>query len=424
MILEKKGPLNGTITVPGDKSISHRAIMLGSLSEGDTIVHGFSSGADCHTTMKVFRSLGISIEEDGTDVRIHGKGLHGLTPSADTLDMGNSGTTTRLISGILAAQDFASVLSGDASLNSRPMGRVMKPLSEMGACIESINGNGCAPLAISGTQLHGIHYDSPVASAQVKSCILLAGLYADRPTSVTEPYPSRDHTERMLPFFGAKLSVSGTTVTVMPCEKMTGGELTVPGDISTAAFYLTAALLVPKSHVNVKNVGINPTRSGLLTVLKRMGANLTMENIRNSGGEEMADLTAKTSTLHATDIMAPEVPALVDEIPILAIAAALAEGTSTFYGVNELRKKESDRLLAIEEGLSSMGVPVSTTEDTLTITGVKSLSGAKIHTFKDHRIAMSFAVAALTADTKTELDDTDCVAISCPVFFDLLQKLF
>ncbi len=424
MILEKKGPLNGTITVPGDKSISHRAIMLGSLSEGDTIVHGFSSGADCHTTMKAFRSLGISIEEDGTDVRIHGKGLHGLTPSADTLDMGNSGTTTRLISGILAAQDFASVLSGDASLNSRPMGRVMKPLSEMGACIESINGNGCAPLAISGTQLHGIHYDSPVASAQVKSCILLAGLYADRPTSVTEPYPSRDHTERMLPFFGAKLSVSGTTVTVMPCEKMTGGELTVPGDISTAAFYLTAALLVPKSHVNVKNVGINPTRSGLLTVLKRMGANLTMENIRNSGGEEMADLTAKTSTLHATDIMAPEVPALVDEIPILAIAAALAEGTSTFYGVNELRKKESDRLLAIEEGLSSMGVPVSTTEDTLTITGVKSLSGAKIHTFKDHRIAMSFAVAALTADTKTELDDTDCVAISCPVFFDLLQKLF
>ena len=424
MILEKKGPLNGTITVPGDKSISHRAIMLGSLSEGDTIVHGFSSGADCHTTMKAFRSLGISIEEDGTDVRIHGKGLHGLTPSADTLDMGNSGTTTRLISGILAAQDFASVLSGDASLNSRPMGRVMKPLSEMGACIESINGNGCAPLAISGTQLHGIHYDSPVASAQVKSCILLAGLYADRPTSVTEPYPSRDHTERMLPFFGAKLSVSGPTVTVMPCEKMTGGELTVPGDISTAAFYLTAALLVPKSHVNVKNVGINPTRSGLLTVLKRMGANLTMENIRNSGGEEMADLTAKTSTLHATDIMAPEVPALVDEIPILAIAAALAEGTSTFYGVNELRKKESDRLLAIEEGLSSMGVPVSTTEDTLTITGVKSLSGAKIHTFKDHRIAMSFAVAALTADTKTELDDTDCVAISCPVFFDLLQKLF
>lgn len=424
MILEKKGPLNGTITVPGDKSISHRAIMLGSLSEGDTIVHGFSSGADCHTTMKVFRSLGISIEEDGTDVRIHGKGLHGLTPSADTLDMGNSGTTTRLISGILAAQDFTSVLSGDASLNSRPMGRVMKPLSEMGACIESINGNGCAPLAISGTQLHGIHYDSPVASAQVKSCILLAGLYADRPTSVTEPYPSRDHTERMLPFFGAKLSVSGTTVTVMPCEKMTGGELTVPGDISTAAFYLTAALLVPKSHVTVKNVGINPTRSGLLTVLKRMGANLTMENIRNSGGEEMADLTAKTSTLHATDIMAPEVPALVDEIPILAIAAALAEGTSTFYGVNELRKKESDRLLAIEEGLSSMGVPVSTTEDTLTITGVKSLSGAKIHTFKDHRIAMSFAVAALTADTKTELDDTDCVAISCPVFFDLLQKLF
>lgn len=424
MILEKKGPLNGTITVPGDKSISHRAIMLGSLSEGDTIVHGFSSGADCHTTMKAFRSLGISIEEDGTDVRIHGKGLHGFTPPADTLDMGNSGTTTRLISGILAAQDFASVLSGDASLNSRPMGRVMKPLSEMGACIESINGNGCAPLAISGTQLHGIHYDSPVASAQVKSCILLAGLYADRPTSVTEPYPSRDHTERMLPFFGAKLSVSGTTVTVMPCEKMTGGELTVPGDISTAAFYLTAALLVPKSHVNVKNVGINPTRSGLLTVLKRMGANLTMENIRNSGGEEMADLTAKTSTLHATDIMAPEVPALVDEIPILAIAAALAEGTSTFYGVNELRKKESDRLLAIEEGLSSMGVPVSTTEDTLTITGVKSLSGAKIHTFKDHRIAMSFAVAALTADTKTELDDTDCVAISCPVFFDLLQKLF
>lgn len=424
MILEKKGPLNGTITVPGDKSISHRAIMLGSLSEGDTIVHGFSSGADCHTTMKAFRSLGISIEEDGTDVRIHGKGLHGLTPSADTLDMGNSGTTTRLISGILAAQDFASVLSGDASLNSRPMGRVMKPLSEMGACIESINGNGCAPLAISGTQLHGIHYDSPVASAQVKSCILLAGLYADRPTSVTEPYPSRDHTERMLPFFGAKLSVSGPTVTVMPCEKMTGGELTVPGDISTAAFYLTAALLVPKSHVNVKNVGINPTRSGLLTVLKRMGANLTMENIRNSGGEEMADLTAKTSTLHATDIMAPEVPALVDEIPILAIAAALAEGTSTFYGVNELRKKESDRLLAIEEGLSSMGVPVSTTEDTLTITGVKSLSGAKIHTFNDHRIAMSFAVAALTADTKTELDDTDCVAISCPVFFDLLQKLF
>lgn len=414
--------LKGTLRVPGDKSISHRAIMFGSLAEGTTTIHGFLKGADCLSTIDCFRKMGISIEEKEDTIYVHGKGLHGLHKPEETLDVGNSGTTTRLISGILAGQNFDTVLSGDASLNSRPMGRIMKPLSMMGADIISIHDTGCAPLSIKGRSLNAIHYDSPVASAQVKSCVLLAGMYSDGITSVTEPVLSRNHTEIMLNYFGARVTSEGTTASIAPEPSLFAREITVPGDISSAAYFIAAGLLVPGSEILLKNVGINPTRDGLLRVCKDMGADITLLNV-NMEGEPTADLLVRTSSLHGTTVGGEIIPTLIDEIPMIAVMAAFAEGTTVIKDAKELKVKESDRILVMAENLSRMGADITPTEDGMIIHGGKPLHDAEIDSYLDHRVAMSFAVAGLLCDGPLSIKGGDCVKISYPEFYEDLYRL-
>lgn len=326
MIFKKTKHLKGEITVPGDKSISHRSIMLGSIASGITEVHGFLNGADCISSMNCFRQMGVDIAYDGSIVTIHGNGLHGLKAPADTLDVGNSGTTTRLMSGILAAQNFSSRVIGDDSICRRPMKRIITPLAMMGADITSERGNDCAPLIINGRKLKGIHYDSPVASAQVKSCVLLAGLYADGETSVTEPYVSRNHTELMLNAFGGSCTTLGTTATVTSDPVLTGQKIVVPGDISSAAYFLVAGLIAENSEITIKNVGINPTRDGIIDVIKMMGGDITFANVNADSGEPTADITVKTSSLKGCVIEGDIIPKLIDEIPVIAILACFAEG--------------------------------------------------------------------------------------------------
>ena len=423
MKVSKSSPLRGELTVPGDKSISHRAVMFGSISEGLTEITDFLQGADCLSTISCFRKMGIEIENTGERILVHGRGLHGLTAPSETLDAGNSGTTTRLISGILAGQNFSSRLTGDASIQSRPMNRIIHPLREMGAQISSENENGCAPLLIRGTSLHGIDYRSPVASAQVKSCILLAGLYADRETSVTEPALSRDHTERMLKSFGARVKRTGLTAQIFPESRLIGQKIQIPGDISSAAYFLAAALLVPGSEILLKNVGINPTRDGILQVIKKMGGDLQILNQRTISGEPVADLLVRHSSLNGTVIEGDLIPTLIDEIPILAVLASFAEGTTVIRNAEELKVKESDRLSIMVEGLLAMGAEVTGTDDGMIIRGGKPLRGTRIDSHKDHRIAMSFAVAGLAADGVTSIPDSGCVEISYPGFYEDLQKL-
>ena len=421
--------LKGTLTVPGDKSISHRAIMFGSLAEGTTTIHGFLKGADCLSTIDCFRKMGISIEEKEDTIYVHGKGLHGLHKPEETLDVGNSGTTTRLISGILAGQNFDTVLSGDASLNSRPMGRVMKPLSMMGADITSIHDTGCAPLSIKGRSLNAIHYDSPVASAQVKSCVLLAGLYANGKTSVTEPALSRDHTERMLRSFGANIVSDKNTCTITPPETLHGQHIEVPGDISSAAFFIVAALITPNSEITINNVGINDTRAGILKVCQDMGADITLLNAREEGGEPVADLLVKTSSLRGTIVEGNIIPALIDELPVIALMACFAKGQTIIKDAHELRVKESDRIAIMTENLGAMGADIIDTDDGFIINSrsdntIPTLHGASINCSMDHRIAMTFAVAGLNADGETIITDSDCVDVSYPGFFTQLEQLF
>ena len=422
--------LKGEVTVPGDKSISHRSIMFGSIAKGTTEVHNVLQGADCLSTMDCFRRLGIEIEKKGDSVLIHGKGLHGLTAPDNLLDVGNSGTTTRLISGILAGQPFDSKLSGDESLNSRPMKRIIEPLRQMGANISSILRNDCAPLYITPARLHGILYDSPVASAQVKSCILLAGLYADGETSVTEPSLSRNHTELMLREFGADLrsvhALDGTpkaTAVIRPCEELYGQKITVPGDISSAAYFIAAGLLVPDSEILIKNVGINPTRAGILTVCEDMGGDITLLNQRKEGGEPVADILVRTSRLHGITIKGEIIPTLIDEIPVIAVMAALSEGTTFIRDAAELKVKESNRIDVMVNHLSAMGCDITGTEDGMIINGGKSLHGTLVDSHMDHRIAMSFAIAALIADGETEILGSDVVTISYPDFYEDLHRL-
>lgn len=421
--------LKGTLTVPGDKSISHRAIMFGSLAEGTTTIHGFLKGADCLSTIDCFRKMGISIEEKEDTIYVHGKGLHGLHKPEETLDVGNSGTTTRLISGILAGQNFDTVLSGDASLNSRPMGRIMKPLSMMGADITSIHDTGCAPLSIKGRSLNAIHYDSPVASAQVKSCVLLAGLYANGKTSVTEPALSRDHTERMLRSFGANIVSDKNTCTITPPETLHGQHIEVPGDISSAAFFIVAALITPNSEIIINNVGINDTRAGILKVCQDMGANITLLNAREEGGEPVADLLVKTSSLRGTIVEGDIIPALIDELPVIALMACFAKGQTIIKDAHELRVKESDRIAIMTENLGAMGADIIDTDDGFIINSrsdntIPTLHGASINCSMDHRIAMTFAIAGLNADGETIITDSDCVDVSYPGFFTQLEQLF
>lgn len=413
----------GEVTIPGDKSISHRAIMFGSLAEGTTIVENFLKGADCLSTIDCFRKLGVSIEETGQQIRIQGKGLHGLTKPEGILDTGNSGTTTRLISGILSGQSFETTLTGDASIQKRPMGRIIEPLSQMGASIESVKGNGCAPLRIQGRPLHGIHYTTKVASAQVKSAILLAGLYADSPTSVTEPALSRNHSELMLGYFGADVQSSGTTATIQPNPRLQGQKVCVPGDISSAAYFLAAGCITPDSEILIRNVGTNPTRNGMLKVMEMMGAELTIYPKKEQTGEPTADLLVKTSSLKGCTIEGSIIPTLIDELPMIAVMACFAEGTTIIKDAAELKVKESNRIDVMVENLSAMGAHITGTEDGMIIEGGYPLHGAVIDSHLDHRIAMSFAIAGLNADGETEICGAECVNISYPEFYRDLQVL-
>ena len=423
MIFHKVTSLKGEVTIPGDKSISHRAVMFGSLAEGTTEVTNFLQGADCLSTISCFRKLGIQIENTADRILIHGKGLHGLSESSETLDTGNSGTTTRLISGILAGQSFTTFLNGDASIQTRPMKRIMTPLSMMGADITSLNGNNCAPLRICGGHLHGITYQSPVASAQVKSCVLLAGLYADAPTSVTEPVLSRNHTELMLAGFGAKVTSSGTTATIEPEPDLKGMKIEVPGDISSAAYFIAAGLIIPNSEILVKNVGINPTRDGILRVAIEMGGGITILNEKISGGEPTCDLLVRSSSLKGVTVGGEIIPTLIDEIPMIAVMACFAEGTTIIKDAQELKVKESNRIDTVVTNLKAMGAHIEATDDGMIIEGGYPLHGAVIDSHLDHRIAMSFAIGALGADGETTIEGADCVKISYPEFYETLEIL-
>ena len=422
MKLKFEHPLKGEVTIPGDKSISHRAVMFGALAKGTTEVTNFLQGADCLSTIDCFRRLGIDIENTSDKILVYGKGLHGLKKSDTMLDVGNSGTTTRLISGILAGQKFETTLNGDESIQTRPMKRIMEPLSMMGADITSIYGNNCAPLCIKGAPLHSIHYISKVASAQVKSCILLAGLYADGITSVTEPSVSRNHTELMLRGFGADVICKDKTASITPVSELFSQKIEVPGDISSAAYFIAAGLIVPGSEILVKNVGINPTRDGLIRVCQAMGADMTLLNKRENGGEPVADLLVRHSSLKAATIEGELIPTLIDELPMIAVMACFAKGTTIIKDAAELKVKESDRIAVMVDNLSRMGAHITATDDGMIIEGGYPLHGAVINSHLDHRIAMSFAVAALAAEGETEIRDAECVKISYPNFYtDLLN---
>lgn len=420
--------LKGEVTIPGDKSISHRSIMLGSIALGTTEITHFLEGADCLSTIDCFRKMGVEIERKPSSILVHGKGLRGLTAPASTLNVGNSGTTTRLISGILSGQNFATTLSGDDSLNSRPMKRIMTPLNTMGAHIRSLNDNGCAPLHIRPGALHGIHYQSPVASAQVKSAVLLAGLYADSPTSVTEPALSRNHTELMLQGFGAyvatDLHTDGTaTAHVEPCKELYGQQICVPGDISSAAYFIAAALLVPGSELLVKNVGTNFTRAGFLKVCKAMGADIETVSQTIEGGESRADLLVRYSHLKGTVIEGDIIPTLIDEIPMIAIMAAFADGQTVIRDAAELKVKETNRIDTVTAGLKAMGAVITPTDDGMIIEGTGHLNGASIQSYLDHRIAMAFSVAGLASDGETQIVDSQCVDVSYPEFYATLNSV-
>jgi 3-phosphoshikimate 1-carboxyvinyltransferase len=422
MNIKKSANLRGELTIPGDKSISHRAVMFGSLAKGTTKVTHFLEGADCLSTISCFRKMGIEITRNGDEVLIQGKGLHGLSAPSEILDVGNSGTTTRLISGILAGQNFSCELNGDQSIQSRPMKRIMTPLLAMGADIASIRDNGCAPLHINGKPLTGIHYDSPVASAQVKSCVLLAGMYANGVTSVTEPVLSRNHTEIMLNYFGAQVTSEGTTASILPEPVLEAREIQVPGDISSAAYFIGAGLLVPGSEILLKNVGINPTRDGLLRVCQAMGADITLLNVRMEG-EPTADLLVRSSSLHGTTVGGELIPTLIDEIPMIAVMAAFAEGTTVIRDAQELKVKESDRIAVMVENLKRMGADIEGTDDGMIIHGGKPLHGAVIDSHLDHRIAMSFAVAGSVCEGELSITGGECVNISYPEFYEDLYRL-
>lgn len=415
--------LRGEVTVPGDKSISHRSVMFGAIAKGLTEIDGFLQGADCLSTISCFERMGVSIENRGERVLVFGNGMHGLKEPDGVLDCGNSGTTTRLLSGLLSAQPFCVTLTGDESIRKRPMKRIITPLSQMGASIKSVNDNGCAPLFIEGQRLHGISYQSPVASAQVKSAVLLAGLYAEGETRVTEPYLSRNHSELMLAHFGADVRTEGTTAVLRPARELFGQKISVPGDISSAAFFIAAALMVPGSELLIRNVGINPTRDGILTVCRSMGADIEILNPSAGSGEPVADLLVRHSSLHGTEIGGAVIPTLIDELPVIAAMACLADGKTVIRDAAELKVKESNRIAVMTEGLSAMGARVEETADGMIIHGGSPLHGAVIDSRKDHRIAMTFAVTALAASGQTEILDADCVSISYPGFYRDLKRL-
>ena len=419
MVIQKIKKAVGQIKVPGDKSISHRAVMLGSLANGVTEISGFLKGADCLSTIDCFRKMGIDIDINGENVTVHGNGLRGLKKPDEMLYPGNSGTTTRLLCGILAGQNFDTSITGDASIQKRPMGRVVKPLSMMGAKIE----NEYCPLYITGTKLHGIDYKMPVASAQVKTAIILAGLYADGETVIHEIEKSRDHTELMLSAMGADLTVDNLDITVKPTNDLTAVNVDVPGDISSAAFFLVLGAIMPNSQITVINVGINPTRTGIIDVLKDMGADITLENVHTSAGETVADITVRSSSLKGTTVGGDIIPRLIDELPIIAVAAVFADGQTVIKDAQELKVKETNRIRAVVDEFNKCGIDITETDDGMIINGGKSIHGADFKTYGDHRMAMSLTVLAQLADGESTLDDSDCACVSYPTFFDDFYKL-
>ncbi|MFH1007807.1 MAG: 3-phosphoshikimate 1-carboxyvinyltransferase [Candidatus Latescibacterota bacterium] len=444
-------PLKGVIRVPGDKSISHRAVLLGAISEGVTEIEGFSSGADCWQTLKGMQALGVEIEKVDGRIRVHGRGLGGLRATSEALDAGNAGTMIRLLSGILAGQDFLTVIGGDRYLNRRPMKRIIEPLRLMGADISGVEDE-YPPLTIRGGRLRPIAYQMPVASAQVKSCVLLAGLYADGWTTVIEEAASRDHTERMLAAFGAQVAqkrvreevsgegqdaeverrlkqLEGTSeatafeVGILGCSKLEGQEMRVPGDISAAAFFLVAATMVPDSNVRIEGVGLNPTRKGIVEVLTRMGAHIEIEALGESGGEPFGNLVVRSSELRRIRLGGALIPNLIDELPLLAVAATQVPGEVVIRDAQELRKKETDRIHAVVENLRKMGAKVGEMQDGLVIEGGHPLKGARVDSFGDHRIAMVFSVAALVAEGETVIENAQWADISFPGFYGELEAL-
>jgi 3-phosphoshikimate 1-carboxyvinyltransferase len=425
------GPLRGTVIVPGDKSITHRAIIFSALAEGETAITDYCRGEDCLNTMRAFRTMGIRIDEQPHRLLVSGKGLWGLTEPGTVIDCGNSGTGIRLLTGLLAGQDFFSILTGDDSIRRRPMGRVVKPLREMGASIAGRKGGELAPIAITGARLKGLSYQSPVASAQVKSSLLLAGLFAEGRTTITEPSLSRDHTERMFEYFGIPFERKGLSVSIVgrPPSGWAGKpDLRVPADISAAAFFLVGGSITPGSDITIRNVGINPTRSGVLDVLSSMGAKIEILKRREEAGESVADLRVQAASLHGTTIGGELIPRTIDEIPILCVAAASAQGTTTITGAKELRVKESDRITAMTRELTKLGVPVTEQPEGLTIVGIDGSTGPRFrsgtyHSYGDHRIAMSLAVAGLVADGPVSVDETACIDTSFPLFQSKLLEL-
>ncbi len=432
-------PIKGDIFVPGDKSISHRSIMFGALAQGTTEVTGFLEGADCLSTIDCFKKLGVLIEHSMSPthgvptITVHGRGLHNFQAPTSTLYTGNSGTTTRLMSGILAAQPFDSMITGDNSIEKRPMNRIMKPLTQMGAEVVSVMGNDCAPLKFTGGKaLRGITYRNPVASAQVKSCIMLAGLYAEGDSVVYEPALSRNHTEIMLSAFGAdihnEVARDGSAVCILhPGMPLHGNKINVPGDISSAAYFIVAALMVPGSELLIRNVGINKTRAGILTVLEQMGADITLLNMDESQ-EPKADILVRYSELHGNEnrqfvIGGKEIPTMIDELPVVAILAATRDFDTIIKDAAELKIKESNRIATVVQGLAKMGCDIEATEDGMIIHGGKPLKGADIDSHNDHRLAMSFAIASLAAEGTTRIIGDECVGISYPTFFKDLQGL-
>jgi 3-phosphoshikimate 1-carboxyvinyltransferase len=418
-----KKPLHGVIAVPGDKSIAHRAVIFGSIAQGRTRIFNLSGGEDNSRTVRAFRQLGVEIGRDGDALCVDGKGFAGLRQASEAIDCGNSGTTIRLMSGLLAGLPFHSELDGDASIRQRPMQRVIDPLIRMGAKIRSKTGNGLAPLEIDGGGLHGMHYCMPIASAQVKSAILLAALQADGETRIEEPQRSRDHTEVMIRGFGGAVGVDGVQIALKGGQALRGQDVRIPGDISSAAFFLVAAALVPGSDVTVRNVGCNPTRDGIVEVLRAMGAAIELFNERTEAGERVVDIHVTGGPLRGVDVGAEWVARTIDEYPILAIAGAVADGVTRFVDVKELRVKESDRIAAMSEGLRNLGVKVEEGEDSMTIFGGSKLSGGAVRSFADHRVAMAFAVAGLISRDGVEIDDPRCASISFPTFFDLLEQI-
>lgn len=425
LIKPAQKPLHGRIEIPADKSLSHRAIMFGALCNAKVIVNNFSSGADCKSTFGILEQLGVKFEnKDDTSLIVYGKGLKGFSEPESILDAGNSGTTMRLMMGLLAGQSLYCVMTGDHSLRQRPMGRVIQPLKQMGAKIIARNNNKLAPITIQGTDLQGIEYNLPIASAQVKSAILLAGLNASGRTIITEPSKSRDHTERLLKHLGANIVVDGCKIAISKTNELYTDEITIPGDISSAAFFMVAASIIDGSCLKLINVGINPTRTGIITVLKAMGADIYLENQRETSGEPVADIVIKSAKLKGKTIQGDIIPSLIDEIPVIAVAACFAEGQTVIKDAEDLRNKESDRLKAISLELNKIGADITETEDGLIINGNGVLKGnCTCDSHTDHRIAMSLTVAAMASKGSVCIENSQWINISFPEFISILERI-